>query len=70
MVKSKLFSNRFYKVFNYFDPYSQLGCNPHRLLVKVVDLARFKSVKAAAAEIIEGFYYIQFCNENFLTYVD
>ncbi|KAK6108551.1 short chain dehydrogenase family protein [Brugia pahangi] len=31
----------------------KLGCNPQRLLVKVVDLAQFKSVRIAAAEIIE-----------------
>ncbi|KAM3717004.1 Retinol dehydrogenase [Dirofilaria immitis] len=31
----------------------KLGCNPERLLVKVVDLARFKSIRTAAAEIIE-----------------
>ncbi|MCP9264679.1 N-acetylgalactosaminyltransferase 7 [Dirofilaria immitis] len=31
----------------------KLGCNSERLLVKVVDLARFKSIRTAAAEIIE-----------------
>uniref|UniRef100_A0A915PT73 Uncharacterized protein n=1 Tax=Setaria digitata TaxID=48799 RepID=A0A915PT73_9BILA len=30
----------------------KLGCDPQRLLIKLVDLARFKSIKAAAAEII------------------
>ncbi|VDK62388.1 unnamed protein product [Onchocerca ochengi] len=31
----------------------KLGCNPERLLIKIVDLACFKSIRAAAAEIIE-----------------
>lgn len=38
----------------------QLGCNPDRLIPKTVDLANFKTVKAATAEIEGGLLLLIF----------